>query len=92
MDRAAFVCRQYIGLTPHPDSPWVSTQGEGGRQSEREKEGGREVRRNCWGCVRGGKGVCFSAGKICLFQGQGDIAKSPRTIVFVRKLDLFLDL
>lgn len=45
--------------------------------------GGREVRRNCLGCSRGGKGVYFSAGKISLFQDS--------YIVFVRKLILFLE-
>lgn len=76
MDRASFVCRQYIGLTPHPDSLLVCTWGEGGGEI-------------AGGCDKGGKGVCFSAGKMCLFQSQRCKPEGlihTFVFVFVRKL------
>lgn len=76
MDRAAFVCRQYIGLTPHPDSLRVSTSGGG-------REGGREG--DIAGGVRGGKKV------FAFLQAKIFLCKAARAVLFWGKnLDLFI--
>lgn len=75
MDRAAFVCRQYIGLTPHPDSLRVFYIGGGRRGGWRGwKEGGSE------GDVAGG----IQGGKRCLLFLPAEKKKEKR--FFVRLL------
>lgn len=49
MDRVAFVCRQHIGLTPHPDSLRVSTQEvEGGGEAGKDEK--KKIARG-WGVI-----------------------------------------
>lgn len=74
VDSVAFVSRRLFGLTPHLDSLRVIVQEEGWRK-------GREQGRNCWRCDLRGKGVCFPAGKISLFCGQGCVTVSALSIL-----------